>query len=143
MRRLHAGNAWVLAAGGLAGALARWGAVETLPQAVLAVNSVGSALLGAVVAEWLVGPAPDCSWVDRRALLIDFLTSFCGSFTTFSAVALVAAEHLDQGSTAGALGSLALSFGISLPASWLGFRLWQQRVLRRRPHNQLPESQTA
>lgn len=140
MGRLQASNFGVLAFGGLAGALARWGVEEVLPQGVLIANTVGSAILGAAVADWLrisdLEPArssgsdvvSNSQLLPRRLLLIDFLISFCGSFTTFSAVTFAAAEHLNDSSVDAGIWLLALSFGLGLPASWAGFVLWRRRT---------------
>ena len=139
-------NLSVLAAvalGGLAGALARWGAEETLPQGVLIVNTAGSALLGAVLAVWQsransarheklltgitagdnLGPnlnLPNYRFYPR---LMDSLVGFCGSLTTFSAIAFTAAQHIDEGNFIKGIGSLLLQFALGLPAAWLGFWL--------------------
>ena len=105
-----------VALGGLLGALARWGVEETLPQGVLIVNVFGSALLGGVVAVWQSG-------AKAPPRLVDGLVGFCGSLTTFSAIAFTAAEHIDSGSFARGVGSLALQFALGIPAAWLGFSL--------------------
>ena len=55
--------------------------------------------------------------------LIDGLAGFCGSLTTFSAIAFTAAAHIDSGSYAEGIGSLGLQFAFGLPAAWLGFSL--------------------
>ena len=55
--------------------------------------------------------------------LMDGLVGFCGSLTTFSAIAFTAAEHIDSGSFATGVGSLALQFALGIPAAWLGFSL--------------------
>lgn len=55
--------------------------------------------------------------------LMDGLVGFCGSLTTFSAIAFVAAEHIDNGSFAEGIGSLGLQFAFGIPAAWLGFSL--------------------
>lgn len=140
-----------VALGGLLGALVRWGAEETLPQGVLIVNVFGSALLGGVVAVWQSGAnalrreklltgislgddaADDTADDTAHSLpggsfrfpprLMDGLAGFCGSLTTFSAIAFVAAEHIDSGSFAEGIGSLGLQFAFGIPAAWLGFSL--------------------
>lgn len=140
-----------VALGGLLGALVRWGVEETLPQGVLIVNVFGSALLGGVVAVWqsganalrreklLTGISPGDDAADDTAddsapslsggsfrfppRLMDGLAGFCGSLTTFSAIAFTAAEHIDNGSFAQGIGSLGLQFAFGLPAAWLGFSL--------------------
>lgn len=136
-----------VALGGLLGALVRWGVEETLPQGVLIVNVFGSALLGSVVAVWqsganalrreklLTGISPGDDTADDSApsllggsfrfppRLMDGLAGFCGSLTTFSAIAFVAAEHIDNGSFAQGIGSLGLQFAFGIPAAWLGFSL--------------------
>lgn len=80
-----------------------------LPWGTLAVNVLGSALLGALSAAALSG--------DARALLA---TGFCGGFTTYSAFA-VQAHGL--GPRRGAAYA-ALTTGASLAACALGFAVY-------------------
>ena len=132
-----------VALGGLAGALLRWGIEETLPQGVLIVNTVGSALLGAVIAAWQsrsnsarheklltgitagdnLGPSLNQSAYRFSPRFMDLLVGFCGSLTTFSAIAFTSAQHIEEGSFAKGTGSLLLQFALGLPAAWLGFQL--------------------
>ena len=97
-----------VACGGAAGAAARWGVAETLggstagfDWALLAVNTAGSFLLGLVVFA-----ASD----DRReSLRLGLGVGFCGSFTTFSSFAVVAAELARDGEAATAGTFIVLS----------------------------------
>ena len=78
-----------VAVGGAVGAAVRWGLAEQLirpdgsfPWTILALNVVGSAVLGVAIVEARRRP-------DRESLLIDGLgTGFCGGLTTFSAFAV-------------------------------------------------------
>lgn len=76
--------------GAMAGAGARWGVVELLgdgdwPWGLLVVNTVGSAVLGWLLAgDWRA----DVSRLLRPAIGI----GFCGSLTTMSGVAVAVAE---------------------------------------------------
>ena len=102
-----------VACGGATGAAARWGVAETLGAStagfdwtLFAVNTVGSFLLG------LVMFAADDG---RRELLrLGLGVGFCGSFTTFSAFAVVAAELGRDGeaATAGAFVVLSVAAAV-------------------------------
>jgi fluoride exporter len=106
---LTASRAALVGGGGMVGASLRWGighelgwdAAPGLPWAVLLVNTVGTVLL--VLALDVSRRQPD-----RASLLVDGVgTGFCGGLTTFSAFALINAQHLDDGS----VGWAALSIG--------------------------------
>lgn len=118
-----------VALGGAAGAVARYGISgwvyqrfsDTFPWGTLAVNVLGSLLLG-VVLGWFEGSvlSPEL----RRAVTVGFL----GAFTTFStfayeSVALVqAGEWLRAGGYvvgSVALGLVAVGLGLALTAVWL------------------------
>lgn len=86
-----------------------------IPYSTLAVNVLGSFLLGAAVARLWPGMPP---WA--RAGLG---TGLLGSFTTFSAVALVVDELARDGSIVVALAYLAASLVGGLVAALLGLRL--------------------
>ena len=93
-----------VAAGGALGALARWGALEGAGSerttlVVVALNAVGSLLLGALVGLNLTrgrpGRAARARITENQYLLAG--TGFCGSLTTFSSYALDVASALDDG----------------------------------------------
>jgi CrcB protein len=101
-------RAVLVAAGGMAGAVCRWAAVDTigpdrldgLPWALLAVNVLGSAVLAVAVVASRRRP-------DRASLLVDGVgTGFCGGLTTFSAFAVTTAEQLRGGEVLWATGSV-------------------------------------
>lgn len=118
-----------IALGGMAGAAARWWLHDVWPGdatscATLIVNVAGSAILG-----WLVA-----SGAGRGALARILGAGFCGSFTTFSAFSLIAAEHLESGRPgAGVLyaaASLAAAIAAAVAAGCLRRRLcrWRRPV---------------
>lgn len=104
--------------GGVFGAVARYLLGEYLPDApgvhTLAVNVLGSAVLGALLA----APSSD-------AVLLALGTGFCGAFTTFSTFAVEAVGLSERGrhrtalaaALANLLGALA---GVALGAALVG-----------------------
>lgn len=105
-------------AGGAVGApvrylVDRWVQREgrTFPVGILAVNVVGSLLLG------LLAGAPG---LPRWALTLGG-TGFCGALTTFSTFSLNTVVLADRGRWAAALGNVALSLGGGLGACALGW----------------------
>jgi len=86
-----------LSAGGVAGASLRWAAVTAAPPgggfpwSVFVVNVVGSAVLGAALAEDWRHPARRRFWHDAVGV------GFCGGLTTFSTFAVELAAFLDAG----------------------------------------------
>ncbi len=105
----------LVAAGGAAGSLARWGvgllAAGCGPWPTLAINAAGSLLIGAL-AGWAGKPA----WAGPL-----LMTGLCGGFTTFSAYSLHTLElwQADRpGAAAGyAAGTVAASF-VAVAAGW-------------------------
>lgn len=91
--------ALLVGVGGAAGALARYAVDVALGgrRATLAVNALGSLLLGAASVRYAAGAMP--------ALLVG--TGFCGAFTTFSSFAVAVVE----GTTDGADGVSAYAVG--------------------------------
>lgn len=118
---------WLLVAlGGAAGALARygvaralpWGAGEGFPWATFGVNVAGALLLG-VLLRWLPGDADGA-----RALLA---VGFCGAFTTFSTFGwetLVMVERQAWGLAAAYVGGSVVA-GVAAVAAglWVGGRM--------------------
>jgi CrcB protein len=111
-------NLVAIAGGGAAGALARYGTTLALarwlgpafPWGTLAVNGLGSFLLGALVA---LGEA-DRAGPTARALVG---TGFCGAFTTFSTFSV---ETLRMPPTL-AFANVAANLTVSLLAAALGY----------------------
>lgn len=100
----------------------------------LSVNVAGSALLGWLSAEMGNSAAPDSR---RHRFLVAASTGFCGSFTTFSAFALVVAEYLISGQALwGVLYGYA-SMSLTLLVAFLGYRL--RRVMLYRQESRVAE----
>lgn len=114
----------LIALGGAAGAVLRWqvhlwlgGAALSWPHATLAVNLLGSLLMG-VMAAWLVSWPGAPLWL-RPLVMIGFL----GGFTTFSTFAMESGHMLMRGETLPALLYMLLSATGCVAAFGLGFAL--------------------
>ncbi len=115
----------VISIGAILGANARylagaWIAARTpagFPWATIAINLVGSFLLGLVLvltADRGIGP-----WWVRPAVGVGFL----GSFTTFSAFSVETVALIERGDLAGALGNVLGSVLVCVAGAWLGILL--------------------
>ena len=99
-----------MALGGIAGAGVRWLTGEVVDDAVIAllvVNTVGTALLGAITYGVLHGNP-------TRNLLLG--VGFCGGLTTFSTFALHVAVRLDDGRVVDGLGITLFSLALGVVA---------------------------
>ena len=107
---LHPGYVLVVIAGGVFGALARYGLSMLLPAPggwplpTLVINLAGALLLGALL-EALVRRGPDTG--TRRIIRLLAGTGFMGAFTTYSTLALETNSLLDAGRVADGLLYLA------------------------------------
>jgi CrcB protein len=117
MRTLSGAAVLLVAAGGAAGSVARHlvgvaalGASAQFPWGTLAVNGVGSFVLGVVL-----GALPPGS--ESRLLLG---TGLCGGFTTFSAFSAEAVALAERGLVARAGAYAAASVGLGVLAAALG-----------------------
>jgi len=124
----------VIGLGGVLGALSRAGVSQLFgtghmeledqsayfPWATLTVNVVGALLIG-ILAVVLMADGDNY----RRPFLI---TGFLGGFTTFSALALEAADLIDQNMWSTALLYLVLTVGAGLVAVQVGVRVTQRMV---------------
>ncbi len=114
-----------VAAGGAIGALARWAIMASVADnrvshAVLALNIVGSILLGVLVG--LRYTRAGSRRLTRNQHLF-LATGFCGGLTTFSRFAVQVATHLDEGAVLS-----ALTIGVATPVltvlgAGIGYRL--------------------
>jgi len=100
-------RAAAVAVGGIAGATARWAVLVTfepsgrMPWTVLAINVVGSVLLGLLLAEEWAHPAARLALHDGGAI------GFCGGLTTFSTFTLEIVNLARDGHVA-----LAVTYGV-------------------------------
>ena len=112
----------LVAAGGLVGCVLRYwlsGVVQrvgdgSFPTGTLAVNVLGSFLIGAVMALSLERGAID----DELRILLT--TGFCGGFTTMSTFSYETLTLLRDGEMAIALGNVGGTLVACLGAAWLG-----------------------
>ena len=117
---------FLIALGSALGGVARNGlsawvaqrAGDTFPWGTLAVNVLGSLVVGALAA---VGDSPrwGLSVEARQFLMVGVL----GGFTTFSAFSLQTLRLIQEGDWARVAGNVLLSVGLGLVAAALGYRL--------------------
>lgn len=122
----------IVAAGGILGALARYGlglvipAPGAWPLPTLLINLTGALALGALL-EGLSHRGPDVG--NRRVLRLALGTGFLGAYTTYSTLAVDAVHLVNGGQPTAAFAYLAASlFGgalATLAGIWLG--AWQHR----------------
>lgn len=112
----------LVAAGGLVGSVARyWLAgwvqnanVSTFPVGTLAVNVLGSFILGLVIALSL-----ERGMISAETRFL-FGTGLCGGFTTMSTFSYETLALLQSGGAAAALANVALTMALCLIAVWAG-----------------------
>jgi len=115
-------NLFYIAAGGAIGALLRYWvstgvyalAGRGLPYGTLAVNVIGSALMGLFYVLLIERMAASVAW--RSLLLIGLF----GAFTTFSTFSIETLNLLESGELARALVNILLSLSLCMIAVWLG-----------------------
>jgi CrcB protein len=112
----------LVAVGGAIGSVARAGVgmlvpAGRLPWGTLAVNIVGSLLIGWLMAHFAT-PTPE----NARAQGF-WVVGVCGGFTTFSAFSWQTFEQMQKGQWGAAAANVLLSVGLCLAATWLGWRL--------------------
>lgn len=117
-----------IAVGGAVGSVARFlmsGWVHSwagrgFPYGTLAVNVVGSLLIGLLFVVMLERMPSDSLW--RAGLLIGVL----GGFTTFSSFSFETVALIEDGEPIKALGNVLASVALCLAATWIGIRLGRQ-----------------
>ncbi|MGJ3188920.1 fluoride efflux transporter FluC [Paenarthrobacter sp. FR1] len=134
---LHWGFIGLVAAGGVLGALARYGlglvipAPGAWPLPTLVINLSGALALGALL-EALSRGGPDAG--SRRVLRLALGTGFLGAYTTYSTLALDAVHLFIAGAATAAAGYLAASLLGGAAATTVGIWLgaWHHRRARGR-----------
>lgn len=124
-------------AGGAVGALLRFlvsgGVYQWLgrdfPYGTLAVNLIGSFLIGMMTEALMVEPIGRLTAAYRPAILIGFF----GSFTTFSTFALETVNLLEQGFLIRAVSNALISVASCLSAAWFGILLGRTLFLLSTP----------
>lgn len=129
---LHWGFIGIVAAGGVVGALARYGlglvipAPNAWPLPTLLINLSGAFVLGALL-EGLSRRGPDVG--NRRVLRLALGTGFLGAYTTYSTLALDAVQLFRTGAGPAAMGYLGASLlggaAATIAGIWLG--AWHHR----------------
>lgn len=117
-----------IAGGGALGAVLRYGMSNAIyrvlgrdfPYGTLAVNVLGSLLMGFLVVVLLERVAVSDEW--RAALLVGLL----GAFTTFSTFSLETLTLFESGEPMKAIANIVLSVSFCLAATWLGLSLGRQ-----------------
>jgi CrcB protein len=114
----------LVAAGGFAGAIARWGLAVALPElgGTLAANVLGAFALGAVVAAVAAGRF-------SPAVRLTLATGFLSSFTTYSTFVM---ESALAGSPALVVGNIVANYALGFAAAAAGMRL-ARRARARNP----------
>ena len=114
---------WVMIGSALGGAARYWCAVvaarhlgETFPWGTLAVNIIGSFVIGFFAT--LSGPEGRVMANTETRLFV--MVGLCGGFTTFSAFSLQTLDLIRQGEMLRASGNIVLSLVLCLLAVWLG-----------------------
>jgi CrcB protein len=124
---------WYIAVGSAVGGLSRFlvgGLVQrlttgTFPVGTLLINLSGSFLLGLILRYGVVTPSFS---PELRALLT---VGFCGGYTTFSTFSYETAALIEDGEWTRAALYVALSVGLSLLGTFLGFAAAREVVLAR------------
>jgi CrcB protein len=114
------GHGLLVAAGGFAGAIARYGVdvgVGASLSATFLVNAVGSLLLAIVLAGWLDGDGSDRA---RRFAA----TGFLSSFTTYSTFVV----ETVQSDAALAIGYVLVTYAVGFAAAGIGLAIGERRV---------------
>lgn len=112
----------IVAAGGGIGSALRYGAallvrVQNFPYSTLAVNILGSFIIGLVFALSLKNETLSNNWK------LFLATGICGGFTTFSAFSMENLHLLQTGKFTSAFTYIAVSIVAGIAATWLGFKL--------------------
>jgi CrcB protein len=124
---------WYIAIGSAIGGMSRYlvgGAFQrltagTFPVGTLLVNVTGSFLLGVILRYGVETPSLT---PELRAFLT---VGFCGGYTTFSTFSYETAALMEDGEWTRAASYVALSVGVSLLATFLGFIAAREVVVLR------------
>ena len=114
---------WVALGSALGGAARYWSSGflaqhfgETFPVGTLAVNVLGSFVIGFVATL----TAPDGRWFASSDMRQFIMLGLCGGYTTFSSFSIQTLNLVQNGEWMKAGGNVALSVMLCLAAVWLG-----------------------
>jgi fluoride exporter len=137
------GTLAVIAVGGAAGALARYGLSTAFPHppgafdwATLGINVSGCALIGALMV------AITEVWTAHRLVRPFLAVGVLGGFTTFSTYIVDIQRSLDVGAPASALAYLVATLAAALAAIWTGITGMRVVARRVRPPAPAPPAQS-
>jgi CrcB protein len=112
----------LVAAGGAIGSVARALLAMAIPAGRLPWGTMVANITGSLLIGWLVARMWPISEDNLRAHHF-WVVGVCGGYTTFSSFSVQTLQEMQKGNWGAAVANVALSVGLCLAATWLGWRL--------------------